>query len=267
MKLSLVAEIGINHNGKVDNALDLVEAFSFCDVIKIQKMTPKLFLNKQRYEAPHPEPKNAFAKSYGEHREKLELSKSDLKKIKKACDKERIEFAASVCDTQAVDDVIDLSPYYLKVPSCRSNHRGLFKHLEENWEGQLHVSSGMTTQKERWWIVNTNPNWIVYSCTSNYKNEGPVFIQDFPGFSCHVPDIFYAKFAIMQGARWIEYHVTLDKKQKGNDHKISLLPDEFKELKTWVEDNANKIERIQKKKPPTVPPNEQEARDKLWATT
>ena len=85
MKVQFVAEIVINHNGKLNNVFDMIDAFNFLDVIKMQKTVPRLNLSKEKYNNPHPVPKNSFGKTYGEHKEFLELSSKYPKEVCKNC--------------------------------------------------------------------------------------------------------------------------------------------------------------------------------------
>lgn len=267
MEIKLVAEIGINHNGEIDNVYKMIDAFDFVDVIKMQKTTPKLMLSDKKYNSPHPNPKNAFGDTYGKHKEYLELDIKEYKKIKEYVENKELKFSSSVWDIQSAEEIISLNPFYVKIPSCRSNNMELIHYCLNNFKGFVHISTGMTTQKERQKILNISNNIIFYSCTASYENNNsPIFVEKYSGFSCHAPYIIFGKAAILNGAKWIEYHVTLDKEQKGTDHGISLLPDRYKKLKEWLKLNENKLNRIRWKKPYDLPICEIEARKRLWST-
>lgn len=264
--VKLVAEIGINHNGNLDKAKKIIDAFDFVDVIKMQKMSPVHFLGNN-YDAPHLDPDNAFGSTYGAHREHLELSIEKFEKIKKHVIERGMEFASSVCDIESARQIIDLNPLYVKIPSCRNNNRRLLDFVLENWKHEIHISDGMTDLTERNFINNyANNRFTVYSCTADYTATGPVYMERRAGLSCHSPDILFGQAAILNGAKWVEYHVTTDQEQKGTDHRISLLPAAYKELRKWLEDNAEALERIKFKKPNTVPDCEIPARSKFWST-
>jgi N-acetylneuraminate synthase len=267
MEIKLIAEIGINHNGELKNVYKMIDAFDFCDVIKMQKATPKIMLSDKKYNSPHPNPYAAFGDTYGKHKEFLEFDIKEYWNIRDYVEKKGMEFSASVWDLQSAKEIIGINPAYIKIPSCRSNNLKLINYCLANFKGFVHISTGMTTKKERAKILNLSNNIIFYSCTANYKNDGtPIFVEKYPGFSCHAPNIMFGKAAILNGAKWIEYHVTLDKKQKGSDHGISLLPNEYKKIKTWIKQNQKQLNRIRWKKPFDLPICEIEAREKLWST-
>lgn len=263
--MNFVGDICINHAGSLEKAFELIEKFSFLDVIKAQKLTPKLYLTEKKYNSPHPVPKNAFGKTYGEHKNHLEFTVDEHIKIKNKCHLEGVRYALSVFDMQAAKDAIDIQPEYIKIPSAKCNDVRLIKFCLEHFKW-VHVSLGMTNKSERDKVKNISRNIIFYGCTSNYDNQGPIYIEGLQGFSCHAPDIGYGQVAIIKGSQWIEYHITDDRNAKGTDHRVSLLPREYKRLVTWYKKNIPKIKRISFKRPDHVPEHEVYVRKKLWRT-
>jgi N-acetylneuraminate synthase len=85
------------------------------------------------------------------------------------------------------------------------------------------------------------------------------------GFSCHYPEILFGMAAIMNGASFIEYHCTMDRKWRGSDQKISLIPKEYAALVDWYEKNKEKLGRMRFKNPLEIPKCELSARKKLWS--
>ena len=80
-KPKVVSEIGCNHKGDFEIAKELIKISKECNAeyVKFQKRNNKELLSGEQYNAPHPNPHNSYGKSYGEHREKLELNKNDYK--------------------------------------------------------------------------------------------------------------------------------------------------------------------------------------------
>ena len=81
----VIAEAGCNHKGQMDIAKDLIEtAAHYCkaDAIKFQKRNPKELLSKEQYNAPHPNPVNAYGDTYGKHREYLEFTQEEHAQLK-----------------------------------------------------------------------------------------------------------------------------------------------------------------------------------------
>jgi len=266
MSVQFICEVGYNHMGDVDKAVEIIDAFSFCDVFKFQKMHPKTFLSKERYNSKFPDNGNYFDPIYGKHREHLELSLDDHEMIRDYVRSLGKEWACSVHDIPSAKQIIPLKPYYLKIASGRCNNFSLINYCLENYKQMLHVSTGMTSRAERQALRLKSNNIIIYSCTSDYSGTGNIYIERLPGFSCHTPDIYYAQAAILNGAKFIEYHCTVDRDWKGTDNKISLLPDEYERLISWYMENRIKYNRIKFKKPADVPACEMAARKKTWST-
>ena len=98
----VIAEIGCNHKGDLDIALEMIKvAATFCDVdvIKFQKRDNRTLLSEIEFDKPHPVPKNSYGKSYGEHREYLEFNIEQHKLLAAECKKFKKEYSASVWDT------------------------------------------------------------------------------------------------------------------------------------------------------------------------
>jgi N-acetylneuraminate synthase len=174
--MKFVCEVGYNHQGNINRAIDIIDAFQFCDVFKFQKMNPKAFLDKKRYKSPSPKTEDYFAATYGAHREALELTVEEHSEIKEYVESSGKLWSCSVCDLPSAADIIPLNPYYLKIPSCRCNNFGLIRYCMENYKGPIHVSTGMTSKVERQAVSNLSNNIVLYSCTSNYCGDGEVYM-------------------------------------------------------------------------------------------
>jgi sialic acid synthase len=266
MCVEFVCEVGYNHTGDIDKAIEIIDAFQFCDVFKFQKMHPKTFLTKSQYATKCPQTENYFADVYGHHREHVELSIEDHIAVRDYVLSIGKKWSCSACDLPSAKEIIPLNPYYVKIPSCRCNNFTLVDYCLENFKGLVHVSTGMTTRKERQAVLVKSNRIVPYSCTSDYSGQGDVYIERLRGFSCHVPDVFFAQAAILNGAQFIEYHCTIDRNWPGTDNKISLLSEEYKKLVKWYEKNQERFDKIKFKKPDYLPHGEAAARKKLWST-
>lgn len=252
-KINIVAEIGCNHMGKINLAKKFIEKLAhFCNVkyVKFQKRDIKTLFNEKEYNSPHPNPINSFGKTYGEHREKLELSINDHKKIKKFSKKLGLTYATSVWDLNSAKQIIKLNPSYIKIPSGTNMNFEIYEYLVKKYKGDIHISLGMTNIKEEKEIIkyfrkkNKLYKLILYSCTSGYPVpfdqicllEIERLIKDYKkkvkaiGFSGHHNGIAVDMAAIALGAEWIERHFTLDRTWKGTDHAASLEPDGMRKL-------------------------------------
>ncbi len=281
-QINVVAEIGCNHKGDLKIAMEMIAtAADFCNVhaVKFQKRTPRELLSGKEYNSPHPEPRNAYGNTYGEHREYLEFNLDEHKMLKEACDSRKIRYSASVWDLTAAKEICSLSPEFIKIPSaCNLDYR-MLKYICEQFGGEIHVSLGMTTKKEEDDIVTffeknkRATDVVLYSCTSDY----PVQFEDVClceitrlrqkfattikqiGFSGHHLGIAVDIAAVTLGATWIERHLTMDRTWKGTDHAASLEPGGLRKL---VRDIKN-VKKSLSYKSGDILPAEKKQRQKL----
>jgi sialic acid synthase len=220
------------------------------DVAKFQKRNNKELLSADEYNAPHPVPSNAYGPTYGLHREALELTIEQHEELKEHCFKERIGYATSVWDMTSAREIVELGSDLIKIPSAINLHFEMHEFLASHYEGQIHISTGMTTQAEMLSIIEfyekqgRAKDVVFYACTSGY----PVDFEDLClleisrlhslfgskvgaiGFSGHHLGIAADIAALTLGASWIERHFTLDRTWKGTDHAASLEPDGLRRL-------------------------------------
>lgn len=249
----IIAEIGCNHKGDMQIAREMIEtAAVFCkaDVVKFQKRCVRELLTRSEYIAPHPHPENSYGKTYGEHREFLEFSLDQHRQLQAWCKEFGIEYSTSVWDVTSAKEIVSLKPRMIKVPSACNLNKPLLEYLCDNFDGEIHLSLGMTTKDEEEKIVgyfeekDRVQDLILYSCTSGY----PVPFEDVClleiirlreqygqrvkaiGFSGHHLGIAVDNAAVALGAEWIERHFTLDRTWKGTDHAASLEPDGVRKL-------------------------------------
>lgn len=278
----VVAEIGCNHKGDLDIAMEMIStAAIFCkvDYVKFQKRNNRELLSEVQYNAPHPNPANSYGATYGEHREFLEFTVEEHSELKNYCDQMGIGYSTSVWDVTSAHEMATLQPDFLKVPSASNLHWDMLAVLCDEFRGGIQLSLGMTTRAEEEEIVSffeskgRAGDLLLYACTSGY----PVAFEDIClaeitrlqatfgsrvqaiGFSGHHLGIAADVAAITLGARWVERHFTLDRTWKGTDHSASLEPDGMRRL---VRDVRN-VSRALKPKETELLPVEIETRRKL----
>ena len=277
----VVAEIGCNHLGKIDIAIELLDLAkkSGAKYVKFQKRNNKELLTEEQYNAPHPNPHNSYGETYGAHREYLEFDLNQNKYLKEYCDKIGLVYSTSVWDVTSAKEMITFNPQFLKVPSACNNNFEMLKVLRDDFDGQVQLSIGMTSKDEIEQIVNffeekdqAKSRLLIYSCTSGY----PVPAKDIAlleinwlyekygdriseiGFSGHHLGIALDIAAFTLGARWIERHFTKDRTWKGTDHAASLEPGGLAKLTrdlnstyaalNYKEEEILPIESVQRKK-------------------
>ncbi len=277
----VIAEIGCNHKGDMNIAKELIQmAKIFCkaDIVKFQKRTNRDLLTEEQYNAPHPNPMHSYGDTYGEHREFLEFTVEQHRELRDYCEQIGIEYSTSVWDLNSAKEIASLKPKLIKIPSACNNNFEMLEWLALNYEGEIHVSTGMTTKQEIEDIIqffarfNRNKDLVIYSCTSGY----PVPFEDISlleivtlkekyghlvkeiGFSGHHLGIAADIAAYTLGATYIERHYTLDRTWKGTDHSASLEPDGLRRLcrdlkavnkaLTYKKQDILDIEKVQREK-------------------
>lgn len=277
----IIAEIGCNHKGDMQIAKEMIEtAAIYCkaDVVKFQKRCVKELLTPQEYNAPHPHPEYSYGSTYGEHREFLEFSLEQHKQLQSWCKEYGVEYSTSVWDLTSAKEITSLHPKMIKIPSACNLNKELLSYLCKNYEGEIHLSLGMTSKEEEEWIVTffeqegRAKDLVIYSCTSGY----PVPFEDIClleitrlrelyehrvkaiGFSGHHLGIAVDSAAVALGAEWIERHFTLDRTWKGTDHAASLEPDGVRKMArdcravakalTYKSEDILDIEKVQREK-------------------
>lgn len=243
----VIAEIGCNHKGEMAIAKELIKIakiFGNADAVKFQKRNNKELLTEEQYHAPHPNASNSYGDTYGEHREYLEFDVEQHRELKAYCEEIGIVYSTSVWDTTSAKEITSLHPEFIKIPSACNNNFEMLGWLCDNYSGEIHISTGMTTKNETEILVDyftekgRNKDLVLYNCTSGY----PVPFEDVClldinllkqkfgnkvkhiGFSGHHLGIAVDIAAYTLGANIIERHYTIDRTWKGTDHAASLEP-------------------------------------------
>ena len=112
----VIAEVGQNHQGDIDTALEYIKIFSSAgaDAIKFQSRNNKYLFSKEAYDADY-NSENAFAKTYGAHREHLELSSKEIKTLISECKKFDVDFMSTPFDEPSLELLVDLGRQLLGV--------------------------------------------------------------------------------------------------------------------------------------------------------
>jgi len=278
----VIAEIGCNHKGSMEIAKELIKvAKIFCnvDAVKFQKRNNVELLTEEQYKASHPNPANSYGDTYGAHREFLEFDVKQHQELKDFCEDLGVTYSTSVWDVTSAKEIASLNPEFIKIPSACNNNVAMLTWLCENYKGEIHISTGMTTKDEIEELVglftkfNRNKDLVLYNCTSGY----PVPFKDVClldinllkqkyadkvkhiGFSGHHLGIAVDVAAYTLGANIIERHYTLDRTWKGTDHSASLEPMGLRKLSR----DLTAVYDALSYKPTDILPIEQVQRDKL----
>ncbi|MBE8727786.1 N-acetylneuraminate synthase family protein [Flavobacterium hungaricum] len=278
----VIAEIGCNHKGEMAIAKELIKIakiFGNADAVKFQKRNNRELLTEEQYDAPHPNASNSYGDTYGAHREFLEFDVTQHGELKAYCEEIGITYSTSVWDTTSAKEIASLNPEFIKIPSACNNNYEMLKWLCDNYKGEIHISTGMTTKSEADILVDfftengRNKDLVLYNCTSGY----PVPFEDVClldinllrekyedkvkhiGFSGHHLGIAVDIAAYTLGANIIERHYTIDRTWKGTDHAASLEPMGLRKLTR----DLDAVYKALTYKTTDILPIEQVQRDKL----
>ena len=247
-KVFIIAEAGVNHDGKLEKGFQLIDAavMSGADAIKFQTFkTEDLIIpgtEKLNYQKDLRNAESQF-----EMLKKLELSEKDFISLKKYADKRKIIFMSTGFDLHSIKFLSDLNLNIFKIPSGEINNVPLVRAIGQK-RAFVILSTGMSNMKEIKFSVDLlvssgtkKENIKILHCTSEYpaklENINLLAISTIKsklkmevGYSDHSNGIEVSIAAVALGAKVIEKHLTINKNDIGPDHKASLDPNEFKQL-------------------------------------
>jgi len=244
----IIAEIGVNHNGKISFAKKLIDASieSGANAVKFQKRNLKSLYRKESLENPNSE-SQGFEILLAELQE-VELTKNDYMEIIDYCKKKKITFLCTPWDMPSVDFLEEFDIVAYKISSGDMTNFPLIKYISKTRKPMI-ISTGMSKieeiEKMVSFVKEQNIPFVILHANSTYPspieslnlNLIPEFRKKFNllvGFSGHEIGIIGSITAANMGAVIIERHITLDKTMKGLDHSSSLEPNEFKEMVSLI---------------------------------
>jgi len=245
-KIIIIAEAGVNHNGKLSLAKELIDVakFSGADYIKFQTFSTNRLVTPRAELAEY---QKQYSKNQSQYDilKKLELKKNDFIEIANYCKINGIGFMSTGFDIKSVSELNEIGMDYFKVPSGEINNLPYLRFVGGLMKPVI-ISTGMSTNDEIKDAIDilvksgTSKNEITaLHCTSEY----PAPFEDINlsamlsirlkhqvnvGYSDHSKGIEVAIASAAIGAQIIEKHITLDRQMDGPDHKASLEPDELK---------------------------------------
>ena len=244
-KTYIIAEIGINHNGDLKNALRLIDiaAAAGCDAVKFQKRNPDVCVPEHQKNIMRDTPWGQM--TYLDYKYKVEFEAPEYNAIAAHCEAHGIEWSASPWDMDSLEFLKQYDVPFLKIPSAMLTNDELLEGCVASGKRVI-FSTGMSTKEEidhavmvlrKAKLVHNNPHKIgLLHCNSTYPapiNElnlaGIQTLQaeysDFEiGYSGHEFRLGTTVAAVYLGASIIERHITLDRQMWGSDHLASVEP-------------------------------------------
>jgi len=246
-KCLIIAEAGVNHNGRLDLALQLCDAAkeAGADVVKFQTWKTENLLTRNVEQAEYQTQNTGKQESQFDMLKKLELSYEDFRKIKQYCDEIGILFSSTADEPESLDFLVDLGIPFIKVGSGDIGNVSYLRYMGSKGLPVI-LSTGMSTLADVDISINAlkeggATDITVLHCTTNYpcpyedvNLRAMLTLRDafhLPvGYSDHTIGREVAVSAVALGAKIVEKHFTLDCHMDGPDHAASTEPQDFAAL-------------------------------------
>ncbi len=237
----IIAEIGINHNGSIDTAKNLIKLAKSagCDAVKFQKRTVDKVYTPEELSMPR---ESVFGSTNGDLKYGLEFGYNEYKQIDEYCKSLDITWFASCWDLESIDFIEKFDVPCHKVPSALITDLELLEKLKSTNKPIL-LATGMSTMEQIDKAVEFlgEDNLVIMHATSTYPSDNnelnlnviPEFMKKYSapiGYSGHEKGIFPSAMAASMGACTVERHITLDRTAWGSDHPASLEPEGLRKL-------------------------------------
>ena len=246
-RVFVIAEIGINHNGDMEIAKELIDGSvqAGCDAVKFQKRTLDLVYSKEYLESPRQSP---WGKTQRDQKKGLEFGREEYDEIDRYCSEKGIEWFASAWDIESQKFIRQYDLKHNKIASAVLTNEGLLKEVA-SVKKYTFISTGMSTLDEIDFAVDLfkkyNCPFEIMHCNSTYpmKNEDANLNMILSlrkrytckiGYSGHEVGRIVTTSAAALGATSIERHITLDRTMYGSDQAASIEIPELCRLVTDI---------------------------------
>lgn len=265
----IIAEAGVNHNGDIEKALEMVEkaAESGVDFVKFQTFKADTLVSKTAQKAAYQTANmNDSGSSQFEMLKKLELSDEDHKKIIQQCEKSGVKFLSTAFDIEGLDYLKRLKLPFFKIPSGEITNYPYLQHVA-GFGVPIILSTGMAditeidnairvltengAEKSSITVLHCNTEYPTPMMDVNLKAMNTI-AEEFGvevGYSDHTLGIEVPVAAVAMGAKVIEKHFTLDQTLPGPDHRASLEPEELTQMVRAIRNIEKAISGSGKKEP------------------
>jgi N-acetylneuraminate synthase len=239
----ITGEIGINHNGELENAFKLIDAAADagCDAVKFQKRTPEICTPRDQWDIERDTPWGRM--TYIDYRHRVEFGEDEYRAIDEHCKERGIAWFASPWDTEAVAFLEKFDVPAHKVASASLTDDELLRALRATGRTVI-LSTGMSTPKQIRHAVEVlgSENILLCHATSTYPAKAEelnlrvihTLQAEYPnvpiGYSGHETGLQTTLAAVALGAAFVERHITLDRAMWGSDQAASVEPQGLQRL-------------------------------------
>lgn len=288
----IIAEAGVNHNGSLERAREMVKAAAQAgaDYVKFQTAVPELVISSIAPKAEYQKELTGEEESQLDMCRAIHLPLSDYAELKELCHEEGIGFMSTPFDLVSIDCLKQLGQDRMKVPSGEITNLPYLRKIAEAGIPVI-ISTGMSDMDEiedaLLILTGKHPKYpsrskltlddiIVLHCNTQYPTpyndvnlKAMLTIRDKfgvrVGYSDHTQGIEVPVAAVAMGAEVVEKHFTLDRTLPGPDHKASLEPDELAEMVRMIRNVEKAVGSQQKRVSESEAPNKEVARKSIVA--
>ena len=245
-KTFIIAEAGVNHNGDMSIAKEMIDVAleAGVDAVKFQTFKTEDLILENIDKAPYQKVTTGCGETQYDMLKRLEVTKEQNKELMDYCKKKGIIFLSTPFEKNSLDELDELGVPAFKVAATDLTNVQFLRQVAKK-EKPIILSAGMCyleeVQKALEAIYPINRQVILLQCTANYPiqdNEANInVIRTFKdhfnilvGYSDHSESVGASPYAVAVGAKVIEKHFTLDKTMEGPDHRASVSPEELKQL-------------------------------------
>jgi N-acetylneuraminate synthase len=262
-----IAEIGINHNGSLEIAKQMIDLAKICgfDAVKFQKKVPELCVPESEKDRIKETPWGEM--TYLEYKKKIEFNEKEFTEIERYCNEKDIVWFASVWDLPSIEFIEKFDVPCYKIPSAHLTNKELLL-VVKSQKKPIFLSTGMSTENEIEKAINVlkGSELVIMHCNSSYPakdeelnlNYIKKLQMDYPenviGYSGHELGISATLVAAVFGAKVIERHITLDRAMWGTDQAASIefsgmrrLSRDLDKLSIWSGDGIKKVSENEQK--------------------
>ena len=249
-KVLIIAEAGVNHNGSLKLAKQLVDvaAAAGVDIVKFQTFRAENLVSEQAVQADY-QKRNLGSSDQSQFSmlKKLELSQADHRILFEYCREKGVSFLSTAFDFESIDFLATLKPDLWKIPSGEITNYPYLKRIAQ-FRKPVILSTGMSTlgeitaamnvleefglSRNQITVLHCNTEYPTPMCDVNLRAMQTIAaeLKVNTGYSDHTVGIEIPVAAVALGATVIEKHFTLDRNLTGPDHKASLEPQELKAM-------------------------------------
>lgn len=245
-KTFIIAEAGVNHNGNMTLAKQMIDVAveAGVDAVKFQTFKADKLILKDIDKAPYQKVTTNSNETQYDMLKHLEVTKEQTAELMEYCKQKNIIFLSTPFERASLEELDELDVPAFKVAATDLTNIQFLRQVAEKGKPII-LSAGMCyleeVKKALEAIYPINKDVILLQCTANYpiqNKEANINVirtleEEFDmivGYSDHSQGVGASPYAVALGAKVIEKHFTLDKNMEGPDHKASVTPDELKQL-------------------------------------